>query len=131
MDAIKTFICGFGTGILFSTFLCICYLFSKRLSGAKGNTRTADNLNREAANENRRITGLEQREAGILDEAERDNREAANENRRITGLEQREAGILDEAERDNRKAREIVKKAKDILDRYNDSSSSSDIDTNL
>lgn len=103
MDAIKTFICGFGTGILFSTFLCICYLFSKRLSGAKGNIRTADNLNREAANENRRITDLEQREAGILDEAERDNREAG----------------------------EIIKKAKDILDRYNDSSSSSDIDTNL
>lgn len=103
MDAIKIFVCGFGTGILFSTFLCICYLFSKRLSGAKGNIRTADNLNREAANENRRITGLEQREADILDEAERDNREAG----------------------------EILKKAKDILDRYNDSSNSSDIDTNL
>lgn len=103
MDAIKTFICGFGTGILFSTLLCICYLFSKRLSGAEGNIRTADNLNREAA----------------------------DENRRITSLEQREAGILDEAERDNRKAREIIKKAKDILDRYNDSSNSGDIDTNL
>lgn len=103
MDAIKTFICGFGTGILFSTFLCICYLFSKRLSGAEGNTRTADNLNREAADENRRITVLEQRETSILDEAERDNREA----------------------------REILKKAKDILDRYNDSSNSSDIDINL
>ena len=103
MDAIKTFICGFGTGILFSTFLCICYLFSKRLSGAEGNIRTTDNLNREAA----------------------------DENRRITDLEQREAGILDEAERDNRKAREIIKKAKDILDRYNDSSNSGDIDTNL
>ena len=103
MDAIKTFICGFGTGILFSTFLCICYLFSKRLSGAEGNIRTADNLNREAA----------------------------DENRRITDLEQRETGILDEAERDNRKAREIIKKAKDILDRYNDSSNSGDIDTNL
>ena len=103
MDAIKTFICGFGTGILFSMLLCICYLFSKRLSGAEGNIRTADNLNREAA----------------------------DENRRITSLEQREAGILDEAERDNRKAREIIKKAKDILDRYNDSSNSGDIDTNL
>ena len=103
MDAIKTFICGFGTGILFSTFLCICYLFSKRLSGAKGNIRTADNLNREAADENRRITDFEQREAGILEEAERDNGET----------------------------REILKKAKGILDRYNDSSSSSDIDTNL
>lgn len=103
MDEIKTFICGFGTGILFSTFLCICYLFSKRLSGAEGNTRTADNLNREAANENRRITELEQRETSILDEAERDNRET----------------------------REILKKAKDILDKYNDTSSSSNIDTNL
>lgn len=103
MDAIKTFICGFGTGILFSTFLCLCYLFSKRLSGAEGNIRTTDNLNREAADENRRITDLEQRETGILDEAERDNREA----------------------------RESLKKAKDILDRYNDSSNSGDIDTNL
>lgn len=103
MDAIKIFVCGFGTGILFSTFLCLCYLFSKRLSGAEGNTRTVANLNREAADENRRITSLEQRETGILDEAERDNREA----------------------------REIIKKAKDILDRYNDSSNSGDIDTNL
>lgn len=103
MDAIKTFICGFGTGILFSTFLCICYLFSKRLSGAKGNTRTADNLNREAA----------------------------DENRRITDLEQREAELLAEAEQDNRNARTLIKRAKDILDRYNDSSNSSDINTNL
>lgn len=103
MDAIKTFICGFGTGILFSTFLCICYLFSKRLSGAKGNNGSADSLNREAADENRRITGLEQREAGILDEAERDNREAG----------------------------EIIKKAKDILNKHNNSSNSSNIDTNL
>ena len=103
MDAIKTFICGFGTGILFSTFLCVCYFFDKRLPGTKDNNGTADDLNREAADENRRITDLEQRETGILDEAERDNREA----------------------------RESLKKAKDILDRYNDSSNSGDIDTNL
>lgn len=103
MDAIKTFICGFGTGILFSTFLCICYLFSKRLSGAEGNIRTVDNLNREAADENRRITGLEQREAGALEEAERDNQAAVN----------------------------LLKRAKDILNKHNNSSGSSDINTNL
>ena len=103
MDAIKIFVCGFGTGILFSTFLCICYLFSKRLSGAEGNIRTADNLNREAANENRRITGLEQRETSILEEAERDNRETID----------------------------LLKRAKDILNKHNDSSNSSDIDINL
>ena len=103
MDAIKTFICGFGTGILFSTFLCICYLLSKRLSGAKGNIRTADNLNREAADENRRITDLEQRETSILEEAERDNRETID----------------------------LLKRAKDILNKHNDSSNSSDIDINL
>lgn len=95
MDAIKTFICGFGTGILFSTFLCICYLFDKRLPGTGGNNRTADNLNREAADENRRITGLEQRGAGILEEAERDNRETSN----------------------------LLKRAKDILNNHDNSSS--------
>lgn len=103
MDAVKTFICGFGTGILFSTFLCICYLFSKRLSGAEGNNGTVDNLNREAADENRRITGLEQRETNILEEAERDNRETID----------------------------LLKRAKDILNKHNNSSNSSDIDTNL
>lgn len=103
MDAIKTFICGFGTGILFSTFLCICYLFSKRLSGAEGNIRTVDNLNREAADENRRITGLEQRETSILEEAERDNQAAVN----------------------------LLEKAKHILNKHNNSSNSSDIDINL
>lgn len=103
MDAIKTFICGFGTGILFSTFLCICYLFGKRLPGTNSNNRTADDLNREAADENRRITDLEQREAGILEEAERDNRETS----------------------------ELLKRAKDILNKYNNSSSDTDGNTNI
>ena len=103
MDAIKTFICGFGTGILFSTFLCVCYFFNKRLPGTKGNNGTADDLNREAADENRRITGLEQREAGILEEAERDNQAAVN----------------------------LLEKAKHILNKHNNSSNSSDIDINL
>ena len=103
MDAIKTFICGFGTGILFSTFLCVCYFFDKRLPGTKGNNGTADDLNREAADENRRITGLEQRETNILEEAERDNRETID----------------------------LLKRAKDILNKHNDSSNSSDIDINL
>ena len=103
MDAIKTFICGFGTGILFSTFLCVCYFFDKRLPGTKGNNGTADDLNREAADENRRITGLEQRETSILEEAERDNQAAVN----------------------------LLEKAKHILDKYNDTGSSSNIDTNL
>ena len=103
MDAIKTFICGFGTGILFSTFLCVCYFFDKRLPGTKGNNGTADDLNREAADENRRITGLEQRETSILEEAERDNQAAVN----------------------------LLKRAKDILNKHNNSSNSSDIDINL
>lgn len=103
MDAIKTFICGFGTGILFSTFLCVCYFFDKRLPGTKGNNGTADDLNREAADENRRITGLEQRETSILEAAERDNQAAVN----------------------------LLEKAKCILNKHNNSSNSSDIDINL
>lgn len=103
MNAFKIFICGFMFGILFSVLLRLCYLFGRRLSGTEGNARTADNLNREAA----------------------------DENRRITDLEQREAELLTEAEQDNRNARTLIKRAKDILDRYNDSSNSSDINTNL
>lgn len=103
MDAIKIFVCGFGTGILFSTFLCVCYFFGKRLPGADINNGTADDLNREAADENRRITDLEQRETGILEEAERDNREAS----------------------------ELLKRAKDILNKHNNSSGDTDGNTDI
>lgn len=103
MDAIKTFICGFGTGILFSTFLCICYLFSKRLPGTKGNNGSASDLNEQAGENNQRIEELEQREAGALEAAERDNQAAVN----------------------------LLKRAKDILNKHNNSSNSSDIDINL
>lgn len=103
MDAIKTFICGFGTGILFSTFLCVCYFFDKRLPGTKGNNGSASDLNKQAGENNQRIEELEQREAGALEAAERDNQAAVN----------------------------LLEKAKHILNRCNNSSNSSDIDINL
>lgn len=99
MNAFKIFICGFMLGILFSVLLRLCYLFGRRLSGVKINDS---------------VPG-------------RYNEQAAEENRRLTTLEQREAELLTEAEQDNRNARTLIKRAKDILHKYDNTCDNTDI----
>lgn len=103
MHEIKVFLIGLISGIALTLLIRGCKNVRQRLQGAKSDSRSASDLNEQAERNNQRIEELEQREAGALEAAERDNQTAVN----------------------------LLEKAKHVLDRYNDSSSSSNIDTDL
>ena len=103
MHELKIFFIGLISGIALTLLIRGCKNIRRRLQGAKSDCGSASDLNEQAERDNQRIEELEQREAGALETAERDNQAAVN----------------------------LLEKAKHILDRYNDSSNSSDIDINL
>ena len=103
MHEVKIFFIGLISGIALPLLICGCKNVRRRLQGAKSDCGSASALNEQAGENNQRIEELEQREAGALEAAERDNQAAVN----------------------------LLEKAKHILNRCNNSSRSSNIDTNL
>ena len=103
MHEFKVFLIGLISGIALTLLIRGCKNVRRRLQGAKSDSGSASDLNEQAGENNQRIEELEQREAGALEAAERDNQAAVN----------------------------LLKRAKDILNKHNDSSNSSDIDINL
>lgn len=103
MHEFKVFLIGLIGGIALTLLIRRCEDVRRRLQGAKPDSGSASDLNEQAERNNQRIEELEQREAGALETAERDNQTAVN----------------------------LLEKAKHILDKYNNSSSSNNIDTNL
>ena len=103
MHEVKIFFIGLISGIALPLLICGCKNVRRRLQGAKSGCGSASDLNEQAGENNQRIEELEQREAGALEAAERDNQAAVN----------------------------LLGKAKHILNRCNNSSRSSNIDTNL
>ena len=103
MHEIKIFFIGLISGISLTLLIRGCKNVRRRLHGAKSDCGSASDLNEQAGENNRRIEELEQQEAGALEEAERDNQAAVN----------------------------LLEKAKHILNKHNNSSNSSNIDTNL
>lgn len=103
MHELKIFFIGLISGIALTLLIRGCKNVRRRLQGAKSDRGSASGLNEQAGENNQRIEELEQREAGALEAAERDNQAAVN----------------------------LLKRAKDILNKHNNSSNSSNIDTNL
>lgn len=103
MHELKIFFIGLISGIALTLLIRGCKNVRRRLQGAKSDSGSASDLNEQAGENNQRIEELEQREAGALEAAERDNQAAVN----------------------------LLKRAKDILNKHNNSSNSSDIDINL
>lgn len=103
MHEFKVFLIGLISGIALTLLIRGCENVRRRLQGAKSDSGSASGLNEQAERNNQRIEELEQRETGALETAERDNQTAVN----------------------------LLEKAKHILDKYNDTGSSSNIDTNL
>ena len=103
MHEFKVFLIGLISGIALTLLIRGCKNIRRRLQGAKSDYGSASDLNKQAGENNQRIEELEQRETSILEEAERDNQAAVN----------------------------LLEKAKHILNKHNNSSNSSDIDTNL
>lgn len=103
MHEVKIFFIGLISGIALPLLICGCKNVRRRLQGAKSDCGSTSDLNEQAGENNQRIEELEQREAGALEAAERDNQAAVN----------------------------LLEKAKHILNRCNNSSRSSNIDTNL
>ena len=103
MHEFKVFLIGLISGIALTLLIRGCENVRRRLQGAKSDSGSASGLNEQARENNQRIEELEQRETGALETAERDNQTAVN----------------------------LLEKAKHILDKYNDTGSSSNIDTNL
>ena len=103
MHELKIFFIGLISGIALALLIRGCKNVRRRLQGAKSDSGSASDLNEQAGENNQRIEELEQREAGALEAAERDNQAAVN----------------------------LLKRAKDILNKHNNSSNSSDIDINL
>lgn len=103
MNELKIFFLGFGCGILFTAIIRGCNIIRQRFCRTESDSGSATDLGEQAERNNQRIEDLEQREANTLETAERDNQAAIN----------------------------LLKKARDILNKCNDTSSSSNIDTNL
>lgn len=92
MNAIEAGLLGFGIGIIVSLLWSFgSDIRRSRLSKTDGNNATARDLNKQAADDNRRLT---------------ENQRRAKE-------------ALDTAADNNRRASELVKEAKSILDKYN------------
>ena len=103
MHEFKVFLIGLIGGIALTLLIRRRENVRRRLQGAKSDSGSASDLNEQAERNNQRIEELEQREAGALETAERDNQASVN----------------------------LLEKAKHILDKYNDTSNSGDINTNL
>lgn len=103
MHEIKIFFIGLISGIALTLLVRGCNIIRQRFCRTESDGGSATELGEQAERNNQRIEELEQRETGALEAAERDNQAAVN----------------------------LLEKAKHILDKYNDSSDSSNIDTNL
>lgn len=103
MHEIKVFLIGLISGIALTLLVRGCNIIRQRFCRTESDGGSA---------------------TGLGEQAERNNQ-------RIEELEQREAGALEAAERDNQAAITLLEKAKHILDKYNDTSNSGDINTNL